>query len=94
MNQAVKLEWEQKFANLQDAEIMNISPQSSTQNSESESDRNQKLMPYVVTGDINPDNIETGTVTRNKISTTDGKTKEDTTTTTMKMATKNQSSKI
>ena len=38
MNQAVKLEQEQKFANLQDAKIMNISPDNSPQNSESESD--------------------------------------------------------
>ena len=36
MNQAVKLEWEQKFGNLQDAEIMNIPPESSPQNSESD----------------------------------------------------------
>ena len=38
-------------------------------------------MPYMVTGDTNQDNIETGTITRNEILTTDGKTKEDTTTT-------------
>ena len=38
MNQAVKLEQKQKFANLQDAEIMNISPENSPQNSKSESD--------------------------------------------------------
>ena len=39
VNQTVKLEWEQTFANLQDAEIMNISPGNSPQNSKSESDR-------------------------------------------------------
>ena len=38
MNQAVNLEQEQKFTNLQDAEIMNISLENSPQNSESESD--------------------------------------------------------
>ena len=37
VNQAIRLEKEQKFANLQDAEIMNISPDSSPQNSRSES---------------------------------------------------------
>ena len=37
MNQVVKLEWEQKFANLKDTEVMNISPESSPQKSESES---------------------------------------------------------
>ena len=42
-------------------------------------------MPYMVTGDINPDNIGTGTITRNKISTTDGKTEADATTTITKM---------
>ena len=36
MTQAVKLEWEQKFTNLQDTEIMNISPDNSPQNSKSE----------------------------------------------------------
>ena len=38
MNQAVKLEWKQKFTNIQDTKIMDISPESSPQNSESESD--------------------------------------------------------
>ena len=38
MNQVVNLECEQKCANLQDADIMNISPESLPQNSESESD--------------------------------------------------------
>ena len=38
MDQAIKLEKEQKFANLQEAEIMNISPDSSPQNSGSESE--------------------------------------------------------
>ena len=46
----------------------------------------QKLMPYMVTGVINPDNTETGTITRNKILTAGCKTKEDTTTTAIKMA--------
>ena len=36
MNQAVKLEWEQKFTNLQDAKIMNILSENSPQNSGSE----------------------------------------------------------
>ena len=48
----------------------------------------------MATGDINPDNIRTGTITRNEISTTDGKTKADTTTTITKMATTRPSSKI
>ena len=38
----------------------------------------------MVIGDTNPDNIETGTITRNEISITGGKTKEDTTTTATK----------
>ena len=38
MDQSIRLEKEQKFANLQDAEIMNISLDSSTQNSRSESE--------------------------------------------------------
>ena len=43
-------------------------------------------MPYMVIGDTNPDNTETWTITRNEISTTGGKTKEDTTTTATKTA--------
>ena len=38
MNQTMKIEKEQKFVKLQDAEIMNISPDNSPQNSDSESD--------------------------------------------------------
>ena len=38
MDQAVKLEPEQKFANIQDAEIMNISPDKLLQNSGFESE--------------------------------------------------------
>ena len=37
-------------------------------------------------GDINPDNIETGTITKNETSTINGKTKEGTITTTTKTA--------
>ena len=48
----------------------------------------------MVTGDTNPDNIETGTITRNKILTTDGKTKEGPTPTKTKMATTSLSLKI
>ena len=48
----------------------------------------------MVIGDTNPDNIETGTTTRNEILTTDGRTKEDATITTTKMATINPSLKI
>ena len=45
-------------------------------------------------GDINTDNIETGTITRNEISTTSGKRKADTTIITTKIATRNPSLKI
>ena len=38
MDQAIKIEKEQKFTKLQDTEIMNISPDNSPQNSGSESD--------------------------------------------------------
>ena len=48
----------------------------------------------MLTGDTNPDNIETGTITKNEISTTDGKTNGNATTTTTKTATTSQSSKI
>ena len=46
----------------------------------------------MVIGDTNPDNMETGKITRNKILTTDGKKKEGTTTTTTKTATTSLSS--
>ena len=44
----------------------------------------QKLMLYMANGDTNPDNIETGTITKNEILTTNGKTKEGTTIATTK----------
>ena len=47
----------------------------------------QKLMLYMANGDTNPDNIETGTITKNEIWTTNDKTKEGTTIATTKTAT-------
>ena len=93
MDQVQRLEKEQKFTNLWEAEIMNISPESSPRTLV-QSQKEQKLILSMVIGNTNQETIEIGMVEGTKTSIRNGKTKVDPMDTITETITKNPSLNI